>query len=151
MTDIHSSYATLVNAVNKDLEFDDHGIVVSNGGEQGALARQQLLDSMVLRIRFVDQTEEVYQTYTLGVKFELENSPTGRLAPVPKPAVILDLKYKVIDMNLIPVPILAHYIALRTNLEQWMLGNIKTFAQAIPPGFEQFEVSDVTAIRTTES
>lgn len=131
------TYQDLVTAVCKDMTFDEHGKVLDNGGQAAIEERTQLLTSLLTRIRFVDQTEQIYQEFTLGLKFDLENTPQG-YRPVPKPCILRRHKFKVVDIETIPTEILVLFTQFKQNVDAWVAGSISLLVRTIPSGFEEY-------------
>lgn len=137
----NSSYLDVQSVINKGVSVDTSGIVTSPGTDNDKIVRQQTLDSLLVSLKYIDQSTE----YRLGVKFVLENDITG-LKACPRVSVLRkteegDLK-KIVNVDYIPEEWLDILSKARTRFKQWMDGNITAYADAWPIGFIEDDLPD---------
>lgn len=132
------SYKELCEKCLESMVLDEYGTVIDNGGQEAIDKRKELMDSLITRIRFIDQFEPLYQTYTFGLNFRLENKDRS-IKPIPRISVLKNHTYKMVDLDLVPLVIVNHYTVLRAKIEQWEQGHILLLNQALPPGFEEYQ------------
>jgi hypothetical protein len=144
------SYSDLCQQCLNGMVLDDMGIVLDNGGPELEAIRKELLESLRTRIRFIDQFEPLYQTYTFGLDFRLENRDLS-LKPVPRISVLRDHVYKIIDIDIVPTIIINHYVVLRSKIELWQQGYPLLLTQALPAGFEEYYYESTTTTNPERS